>query len=132
MTEAVCKSKCCNAEVRTVGVPDFIGSKGVCTISFVCLRCDKPCDVSENVGAEKSKMIEVNVNEDIEVRLTREGGRIYRAHWGKYHLRPLPLKKSSGRWVRFHLWDFMHIFGNAMYMGAPAVIVGNIIRIPKS
>ena len=132
MTRAVYKSKCCNAEVRTDGVPDFIGSKEVCTISFVCLRCDKLCDVSENIVVEKSKMLKVNINEDIEVRLTREGMRIYRAYWKKYHLRPLPLKKSSGCWVRFHLWDFMHIFGNAMYMGAPAIIVGNIIRIPKS
>ncbi len=132
MTEKVYKSKCCNAEVRTDGVPDFIGSKEVCTINFVCLRCNKSCDVSENIVAEKSKMIEVNINEEIEVRLTRVGRQIYQAHWKKYHLRPLLLKKSSGRWVRFHLWDFMHIFGNTMYMGAPAIIVGNIIRIPKS
>ncbi len=77
-------------------------------------------------------MIKVNINEDIEIRLTREGRRVYRAHWKKYHLRPPSLKKSGGRWVRFHLWDFMHTFGDVMYMGAPAVIVGNIIRIQKS
>ena len=131
MAKAVYKSKCCNAETRTDGAPDFIGSKEVCTISFVCLRCNKPCAVSENAVTEESKMIEINVNEDIEVRLTRIGRQVYRAHWEKYHLRPLLLKKGNDRWVRFHLWDFMHIFGSAMYMGAPAIIVGNIIRIPK-
>lgn len=40
------KSKCCNAEVKIGGTPDFIGSKGVCTIYYVCLKCDKPCDVA--------------------------------------------------------------------------------------
>ena len=132
MTKVVYRSKCCDAEVRTHGVPDFIGSKEVCTVSFICLRCDKPCDVLENIAAKKSEMFEVNVSEDIEVRLTRIGRQIYKTHWRKYRLRPLPLKKHHGRWVRFHLWDFMHIFGNAMYMGAPTVIVGNVIRIPKS
>lgn len=47
MTEKVYRSKCCNAEIRTDGVPDFLGSKEVCTINYVCLKCNKPCDVLE-------------------------------------------------------------------------------------
>jgi len=45
MAMVVCKSKCCNAKVRVNGVPDFIGSKEICTISYICLKCGKPCDV---------------------------------------------------------------------------------------
>ena len=132
MTRKVYRSKCCNAKVRTDGVPDFIGSKEVCTVNYVCLKCNKPCDVSENIAAEKSKMIEVNVNDDIEIRLTREGRRIYREYRKKYiHS---PLKKANSRWVRVQLWEFMNIFGSRMFMGALNVIVGNVIRIriPKS
>ncbi|MEK9170614.1 MAG: hypothetical protein AAB674_03130 [Patescibacteria group bacterium] len=85
------------------------------------------------IGAQlQLENIEVNLNDDIEVRLTRVGRRIYRAYWKKYNLRPLPLQKTGGRWVRFQLWDFMNIFGNAIYMSAPATIVSNLIRILKS
>ena len=45
----VCKSKCCNAKVRVSGVPDFIGSKKICTVSYICLKCGKPCDVKKIV-----------------------------------------------------------------------------------
>lgn len=48
MTEKVYRSKCCNAEVRTDGMPDFIGSKNICTINYVCLECNNPCTVSES------------------------------------------------------------------------------------
>ena len=45
----VYKSKCCNAKVRVSGVPDFIGSKKICTVSYICLKCGKPCDVKKIV-----------------------------------------------------------------------------------
>jgi len=32
--------------VNASGIPDFIGSKEVCAVSFVCLKCNKPCDVA--------------------------------------------------------------------------------------
>ena len=42
------KSECCNAKVRVNGVPDFIGSKEICTVSYVCLKCNRPCNVKES------------------------------------------------------------------------------------
>ncbi|OGN15962.1 MAG: hypothetical protein A3C81_01480 [Candidatus Yanofskybacteria bacterium RIFCSPHIGHO2_02_FULL_46_19] len=39
------KSKCHNAKVKLDGVPDFIGSKAVCTVSYICSLCGQPCDV---------------------------------------------------------------------------------------
>lgn len=55
MTKAVYKSKCCNAEVRADGMPDFIGSKKICTISFVCLGCKKPCNVVTTKSQKRKK-----------------------------------------------------------------------------
>ena len=55
MIKRVYRSKCCNAKVRADGIPDFLGSKEVCTISFTCLNCGKPCDVMEPEG-QKQKM----------------------------------------------------------------------------
>ena len=137
MTEKAYRSKCCNAEVRTDGLPDFIGSKYVCTVSFICLKCNKPCNIvrprshKQKVGAvQKSEMIELSVNDDIEIRLTREGRKMYREYCKKY--RHDPIKKVKGPWVRVQLWEFMHIFGSRMFMGANAVIVGNVIKIAKS
>lgn len=135
MTKKIYKSKCCNAETRTYGVPDFIGSKEVCTIRFICLKCNKPCDVIVPKGqkrvrtVKKSEMIELNLNDDIEIRLTKEGRKIYKEYRKKY--RHDPLKKTKDGWTRLQLWELMHIFGFRMFMGAEAVIVGNTIRIPK-
>ncbi len=47
MTEKVYRSKCCNAEVKVEGMPDFLGSKEICTFHFSCLQCGKPCNVQE-------------------------------------------------------------------------------------
>ena len=55
MARALYKSKCCNAEVRADGMPDFLGSKEVCTVSFTCLKCNRPCDVVAPKG-QKRKM----------------------------------------------------------------------------
>jgi hypothetical protein len=41
-------SKCCKAEVQWVLSPDFLGddpkTMRVGTCSFLCSRCEKPCD----------------------------------------------------------------------------------------
>lgn len=38
------KSNCCNAEMKEVGTPDFIGSDEVCTVHWECQKCKQPCD----------------------------------------------------------------------------------------
>lgn len=47
MVEKIYKSKCCNAEIKQEGEPDFIGSEDVCTVHYVCLKCNEPCDIVE-------------------------------------------------------------------------------------
>lgn len=43
------RSKCCNAEVKTDMSPDFIGddpkTMTIGTVSFICTKCNKPCNV---------------------------------------------------------------------------------------
>lgn len=81
MTEKVYRSKCCKAEVRADGTPDFLGSKGVCTVSYFCLKCNKPCDVVAPKGqkrkmraVEKSKMSAAKKRiREIEKRLDFQG-----------------------------------------------------------
>ena len=90
MTKEVYRSKCCNAKVKASGIPDFLGSNDVCTVNYVCLKCNKSCDVvaskgqKQKVCVEKSGMIKLSVNDDIEIRLTREGRRIYKEYRKKY------------------------------------------------
>lgn len=137
MTQKVHKSKCCSAEVRADGLPDFMGSKEVCTVSFTCLKCNNPCDIvlpknprPKVFAASESEAIELSLNDDIEIRLTKEGRKIYNEYRKRYVHNPI--KKVRGCWVRVQLWEFMNIFGSRMFMGANAVIVGNKIRIQKT
>ena len=123
MTAKVCVSECCNANVKTGGLPDFVDSKEVCTIGFICLKCNKPCNVV------KIRFFEININDDVEIRLTKEGRRLYKEYMSKHGHKPL--KKSGGGWARVAFWEFMYIFGPRMFMGAEAVIVSNTIRIIK-
>ena len=37
-------SKCCNASMKTVGMPDFIGSNEICTMHWECDKCHEACD----------------------------------------------------------------------------------------
>jgi len=129
-------SRCCGAEVKTDGMPDFLGSDEICTVHFVCLKCNKPCNVARPknhkrkiFAALESEAVELNLNDDIEFRLTKEGRKIYKEYCKNY--KHIPLKKVKGSWVRVSLWEFMNIFGSRMFMGANAVIVGNVIRIRK-
>lgn len=48
------RSKCCKADVKTEGIPDFLGSNEVVTMNFVCLKCKKACNV-ERIKKNKTK-----------------------------------------------------------------------------
>ena len=39
------KSQCCNADVIKGGRPDFAGDNYVCTMYYVCTKCNNPCDL---------------------------------------------------------------------------------------
>ncbi|MDP1689033.1 MAG: hypothetical protein Q8L47_02795 [bacterium] len=47
MTRKCRRSKCCNAKVKTVGTPDFIGDKVGCTFHYSCTECKNACDIKE-------------------------------------------------------------------------------------
>ena len=66
MTEKIYRSSCCNAKVITDGVPDFSGSKEGCTFNYVCLRCNKPCDVVKPTGQKRK----VSATEKSKAKLT--------------------------------------------------------------
>ena len=49
-------SVCCNAEVRVyVGSPDFIGEAEGCTMYYICIKCNKTCDIKEDKKNGKKK-----------------------------------------------------------------------------
>lgn len=43
------KSKCCNAEVVSIGIPDFLVTIWVCTVHFECTKCGESCDCIESI-----------------------------------------------------------------------------------
>jgi len=63
-----------------------------------------------------------NINDKATVRLTEAGKRILRDHHAGL---PADLREYfRPRWetdepVEFPIWDLMHVFGPALYMGAP-------------
>lgn len=45
------RSECCDAKIRVEdGMPDFLGSEEVCTVSFFCTKCNKGCNVKKQEG----------------------------------------------------------------------------------
>lgn len=58
MAEKVYRSRCCNAEVKMDGMPDFMGSKYVCTVYYVCLKCNKPCDLRVILTPKKKRQLD--------------------------------------------------------------------------
>ena len=57
MIEKKYRSKCCNALVKTEGIPDFPGTKEVCTVSFACTKCDQACDVIQKKLASSQRVL---------------------------------------------------------------------------
>jgi len=50
------RSKCCDEEVKTEGLPDFMGGSEICTVNFVCLKCGEPCDIKKDNGGIRNFM----------------------------------------------------------------------------
>jgi hypothetical protein len=64
------RSKCCKAEVRADGMPDFLGSKEVCTVSYTCLKCKKPCNVVAPKG-QKQKVCVIEKSKGKKIAMTK-------------------------------------------------------------
>jgi hypothetical protein len=131
MDKEVYRSSCCNAGIKTEGMSDFLDGNDVCTVHYVCLKCNNPCNLVSPIP-EKSWVVEISVNDDIEIRLTKDGRKIFEKYRKTYgcHKSDI-LKAAQGSWHRITLWEFMNIFGSEMYMGGKNVIVHNKVRILK-
>ena len=65
-------------------------------------------------------MIEFNVNDPVQVRLTERGREIERASWAAVPGIGVPLpcaEEDADGWSRWQLWDLMRMFGQHMYNG---------------
>lgn len=70
-----------------------------------------------------------NINDYIQVKLTREGFRVYNDEKNKYGIKETlaESKKWLNKyhrgnrkgWFRFQMWELMSIFGPKIYMGGP-------------
>ena len=47
------KSKCCNANVKLSGMPDFVGDNDICTFHYECEKRGNACDI-ESTPQKKS------------------------------------------------------------------------------
>ena len=73
----------------------------------------------------------INLNDDVKVRLTPEGRRVFVSYWVKAlersYLRVPELHCDENDLSTFHLWDLMQIFGPEIYMGGPQLFEKNLV-----
>jgi len=67
--ESQYRSKCCNAPVKTDGIPDFLGTKEVCTVSSICTKCNQGCDVIQKKLASSRRALEKQLLQRIKEKL---------------------------------------------------------------
>ena len=82
---------------------------------------------------KRDVLVEIDVNEEVEIRLTRLGWGIYKRYLAIYYPKDFFVKTetNNGLWVCLPLWEFMRVFGPSMKMGAPHVVLHGKIRVPK-
>jgi hypothetical protein len=70
--------------------------------------------------------IEINLNEQVKVKLTSEGERILKEYFNEYpnNIRKATWLDEDGYYVT-QLWDFMNIFGSKLYNGQRQLFVNN-------
>lgn len=79
-------------------------------------------------------MTEVNFNDPVWVRLTKEGHGVLRDWRHQYKSRfgmpkVIRRKDSKGKvWTSFQLWELMNIFGALMFNGGPNLFKNNVLR----
>ena len=74
-------------------------------------------------------MVAINLNEVVKVKLTDHGKKIYYHRFDKVNeaagreiLKPSFPKVDADGYSRFQLWDFIHLYGNYIYMAVENVI----------
>lgn len=92
-----------------------------------CKQCEQRydacrCQVAYSLTPEK-RHVKFSINDTVRVKLTDEGRAIHRAyHADLYHPSTppyLPPPVDVDGYSAFQLYDLMHIFGPATYMGNP-------------
>ena len=83
------------------------------------------------VGAELFEvgMAKININDTIKFRLTPLGEAIWQAYWGELGVPNSPFITDSCGRVEMQLWEVMHIFGPALYMGSEQIIIDNEVIV---
>lgn len=61
---------------------------------------------------------DTNLNYYIKIKLTEAGRIIYKKYYAKYNCEAPELNIDDEGYVRFQIYDFMHIFGERLFMGA--------------
>lgn len=72
----------------------------------------------EQDNSEEIKYRNSNLNYYIKIKLTEEGRIIYKKHYAKYNCEAPKLNIDNEGYVQFQIHDFMHIFGERLFMGA--------------
>lgn len=75
----------------------------------------------------------MNINDCVWVRLTKEGERRWAEEWQHINSGGVPeaIRKSQTEkdgFVKFQLWELMHIFGGAIHMGITSPFVDNEVQ----
>ena len=63
------------------------------------------------------KYCDTNLNYYIKIKLTEEGRIVYKKYYEKYNCEAPKLNIDDEGCVRFQIYDFMHIFGERLFMG---------------
>ena len=64
------------------------------------------------------KYCDTNLNYYIKIKLTEEGRILYKKYYAKHNCEAPNLNIDDEGYVRFQIHDFMHIFGERLFMGA--------------
>jgi hypothetical protein len=72
--------------------------------------------------------MEMNINDEVWVKLTKAGKETYKKHFGQSRLKPLPLKETLDGWSKFQMWELMNYFGNECYNGSLPQFEKGILR----
>lgn len=81
---------------------------------------------------KRIKMFEININDNIYVKLTANGEETYRQYFVRLRMDPIPIRRDSEGWCEFSLWELMNIFGHQCYMGGDNQFVENRARFNLS
>ena len=81
--------------------------------------------------------MKINVNQRTKIKLMPRGVKAFNRHYEKLGLDPKPYWEMAGKnteegWIELPLWDVIHIFGAACYMGPDAPFETEIEIAEKS